>query len=192
VEGGGSVFRNIRECATGVWQDPKPNQDYYAGLDLAMTTDYSVLVIMNEDLEVVVTDRFYKVDWLFQINRIKTAADRYNGCNIYVDSTGKGEPVFESMVQAGCMVSPYTFTLKSKTALIDNLSIFLEQKKIVLPRPVLWPQGIDELEAFEYSVTDAGNVRSCAPYGGHDDCVIALALAAWHHRPRPQPNIRFL
>jgi len=48
----------------------------------------------------------------------------------------------------------------------------------VLPRPDLWPEGIDELEAFEYSVTDSGNVRTSAPSGIHDDCVIALALAA--------------
>jgi len=38
---------------------------------------------------------------------------------------------------------------------------------------------IDELEAFEYSVTENGNVRTGAPSGYHDDTVIALALAAW-------------
>ncbi|MBK8172774.1 MAG: hypothetical protein IPK60_20890 [Sandaracinaceae bacterium] len=59
----------------------------------------------------------------------------------------------------------------------------LEQRQIVLPRPELWPDGIDELEAFEYSVTDSGNTRMSAPGGMHDDCVIALALAAWQVRP---------
>ena len=54
---------------------------------------------------------------------------------------------------------------------------------IRLPKPELWPDGIDELEAFEYSVTDLDNVRTGAPYGMHDDCVIALALAAWPLRP---------
>ncbi len=52
-----------------------------------------------------------------------------------------------------------------------------------MPRPELWPEGIDELEAFEFTVTDAGNVCSGAPGGYHDDCVIALALAAWQLRP---------
>jgi hypothetical protein len=49
----------------------------------------------------------------------------------------------------------------------------------VLPRPQLRPELVDELEAFEYSATDTGRLTSGAPYGFHDDCVIALALAAW-------------
>ncbi len=72
----------------------------------------------------------------------------------------------------------------SKAALVNNLSLMFEQRQIVLPRPELWPEGIDELEAFEYSVTDSGNVRTSAPSGIHDDCVIALALAVWQLQPK--------
>ena len=45
-------------------------------------------------------------------------------------------------------MDPYIFTLRSKAALIDNLSLMLEQGHIVLPRPELWPEGIDELESL--------------------------------------------
>jgi len=64
---------------------------------------------------------------------------------------------------------------------VEYLVIKLERRELILPTPELCPQLVDELEAFEYSVTDQGNVRSGAPYGIHDDCVIALALAlaAW-------------
>ena len=41
------------------------------------------------------------------------------------------------------------------------------------------PETVEELEAFEYSTTEQGNIKTGAPYGYHDDCVIALALAAW-------------
>ena len=78
---------------------------------------------------------------------------------------------------------PYPFTARSKSALIDQLALTLEEKRIVLPKPGLWPEGIDELEAFEYSVTDRGNVRTGAPAGCHDDIVCALALALWQRRP---------
>ena len=77
---------------------------------------------------------------------------------------------------------------RSKAALIDNLSMMLEQEKIVLPRPEVWPEGIDELESFQFSISDAGNVKSGAPSGYHDDCCMALALAAWEVRPRPTPG----
>ena len=64
---------------------------------------------------------------------------------------------------AGVNAVEYPFTAKSKAALIDNLALMLEQKRIILPQPNLWPDGIDELEAFEYSVSDFGNVRMSAP-----------------------------
>ena len=97
----------------------------------------------------------------------------------YIDSTGAGEPIYETLNKAGCVARGYSFTQKSKAALIDNLAIKLEKRELVLPTPALMPELVDELEAFEYSVSEHGNIRSGAPYGYHDDCVIALALAVW-------------
>jgi hypothetical protein len=187
VEGSGSVFRNIRECATGEFEDPIPKAIYYAGLDLAKTEDYTVLVIVNREAKVVAVDRFHRIDWSVQVNRIKGTTDRYNHARILVDSTGAGEPVFETLRRAGVYGQGYPFTQRSKAALVDNLSLMLEQRLIVLPRPQLWPDGIDELESFEYSISENGNVKTGSPSGAHDDCVIGLALAAWNVRPsKPQ------
>jgi hypothetical protein len=129
-------------------------------------------------------DRFHRLDWAIQVQRIHAAADRYNRATILVDSTGAGEPIYETLRRAGCNAAPYAFTARSKTALLDNLMLMIERREIVLPRPNLWPEGVDELESFEFSVSDAGNVRMSAPGGCHDDIVIALALAAWHQRRR--------
>jgi hypothetical protein len=179
IEGAGSVFRNVRECATGDWQDPQDGVRYVSGLDLAKTEDYTVHVILDENRRAVFVDRFDRIDWSIQMQRIQVASERYGQSCILVDSTGKGEPIYEALRHSGCYAKPYTFTAKSKAALIDNLALVLEQKTITIPRPELWPEGIEELESFEYSVTDMGNVRTSAPSGTHDDCVIALALAAW-------------
>ncbi len=65
----------------------------------------------------------------------------------------------------------------------------LERKEITLPRPEIMPELIHELEAFQYSVTESGTVRSAAPAGTHDDTVIALALAAWEARTLGPPLI---
>ncbi len=189
IEGSGSVFRNVRECAIGSWKEPERDVSYFAGLDLAKVEDYSVLVVLNRDRQVVFVDRFNRLDWSIQMNRIQAAVEKYNRALINVDSTGAGEPIFESLRKAGCRCKPYPFTMKSKAALVDNLSILLEQKKITLPKPDLWPEGIDELESFEYSITNSGNVRTSAPSGVHDDCVVALGLAAWHLPVRDRPQI---
>jgi hypothetical protein len=192
IEGAGQVFRKVRDYAKGKWQEPIPRQCYYAGLDLAKVEDFTVLVIMNESREVVFVDRFHRLDWSIQVNRIKAATKKYNDAYILCDSTGVGEPIYENLVMADCYVEPYPFTQSSKAALINNLALMLEQGKIVLPRPDLWPEGIEELEAFQYSVTDSGNVRTGAPYTYHDDCVVALALAAWRLQPNlePPPPVR--
>ncbi|MBN1443721.1 MAG: terminase family protein [Planctomycetes bacterium] len=189
-EGAGQVFRYVRESATGAWQEPKPREYYYAGLDLAKVEDYSVVCIVNRNREVVFADRFHRLDWSVQVNRIRAAADRYHRARLLVDSTGAGEPVFESLRRAGCNALAYPFTARSKAALVDNLALMFEQRLITLPRADLWPAGIDELESFEFSVTDAGNVKTGAPSGVHDDCVVALGLAAWQVRPsRPVPMV---
>jgi hypothetical protein len=41
------------------------------------------------------------------------------------------------------------------------------------------PTQTTELQAYQYELTAARNVKMNAPAGMHDDCVIALALAAW-------------
>jgi len=185
LEGSGAVFRKVREAATGSWQMPEADGHYCAGLDLAKVEDYTVLVIMNQRREVVFVDRFHRLDWALQVNRIKAACDRYNRARVLCDTTGVGDPVYEQLRRAGVYSNPYPFTAKSKAALIENLTLTLEQGRIVLPRQDLWPEGIDELESFQYSVTDAGNVRTGAPSGVHDDCVISLALAAWQLKRDP-------
>ena len=183
IEGTGAVFRDVRPCATGEWREPERDESYYAGLDLARLSDYTVLVIVDENARVVFADRHRRLDWGAQLARVVGAVRRYNDAQILCDSTGVGDPVLGLLKNEGCNVEGYSLTAASKSALIQSLSMMLEQRQIVLPRPELWPEGIDELEAFEYSVTEHDHVRMSAPGGQHDDCVVALALAAWHVRP---------
>ena len=188
IEGSGAVFRYVRDCATGAFVEKQEGRRYFAGLDLAKVEDYTVLSVIDNKRNLVFVDRFHRLDWPIQVQRIKAALERYGNPEVYVDTTGSGEPVYEQLLRADIRALPYPFTQKSKAALIDNLAMMFEQKSIRIPAPEAWPEGIDELEAFEFSVTDGGNVRTGAPGGGHDDIVISLALAAWHRRPRYEPE----
>jgi hypothetical protein len=188
LEGAGAVFRNVRECAVGTWKESSAAERYVAGLDLAKVEDFSVLVVMNGKNEVAFVDRFHRIDWALQVTRVKAAVARYQHARTLTDTTGAGEPVFESLRQAGVSVAAYPFTSKSKNDLVNNLALMLERKEIVLPKPELCPDLIDELEGFEYSVSEQGNVKTGAPSGMHDDCVMALALAAWQARTQKAPQ----
>lgn len=69
---------------------------------------------------------------------------------------------------------PFNTTADSKAMLIDKLALAIEEKNITLPNdPVL----IHELQAFEMERLPSGAYRYSAPNGGHDDMVMALALA---------------
>ena len=158
---------------------------------MAKVEDYTVFVVLDCHGRVVHFDRFHRLDWSLQVARVKAAAARFARIRIYVDTTGAGEPVFEALRKEDLYVSPYPFTAKSKAALIDNLALRLERRELTLPKYDLCPLLIDELEAFEFSVSEAGNIKTGAPGGHHDDCVIALALAAWKARPRPDFKVYF-
>ena len=179
IEGAGQVFRGIHDAATGEFHPYDPTETYVMGLDLAKVVDFTVAVVMDSKKRVVHFDRFHRLDWSLQIARIKAASERYGRPRIFVDTTGAGEPIYEALCREGLYVQAYPFTASSKAALIDHLSLLLERREITLPRPDLCPDLIDELDAFEFSVSEAGNTKSGAPVGMHDDCVIALGLAAW-------------
>ena len=183
LEGAGSVFRYVRDRAIGEWRDHDPNEIYYGGLDLARVADWTVLTIVSGRGEVVFCDRFTRIDWSLQIERIRAALERYGRPSVLVDASGLGDPIYEALRHAGCNAEPYVLTSRSKSALVDRLAMLLERDELILPRPDLWPTGIEELESFEYSVSEVGNIKSAAPHGRHDDHVISLGLAVWKLRP---------
>ena len=185
IEGAGSVFHNVRDCATLSMAEPVAGQRYFAGLDLAKVEDWTVLTIVNKAREVVFADRFHRMDWSLQVNRIKAALERFNRARVLVDSTGAGEPIYETLLRSGCRADPYAFTAKSKAALIDYLSLSLEQRKVKILSAQVFPEGVEELESYQYSVSEQGNVRMSSPSGAHDDCVISLGLALWQWRSQP-------
>lgn len=179
IEGAGQVFRNVRDLAVGEPEERRAGRRYCAGLDLARVEDFTVLIVMDDQRRVVSIDRFTRVDWSIQGRRIKAGLERYGSPPCLVDSTGAGEPVYEQLLAIGVNAIPYPFTNASKKALIDNLALMLERRELTLLKD---EQLVEEMESFEYSVTEHGTVRTGAPAGYHDDCVIALALAAWEGR----------
>jgi hypothetical protein len=143
-------------------------------LDLAKHSDYSVCVVSDvRERRVVAFDRFNKADWGLQKARIVAMAKRWNDALVWMDATGVGDPVYDDLRAGGLRVHPYKFTNATKTALIDNAVLMVEQQDISYPDI---PELISELQSYEYQRTPAGLLRMSAPEGMHDDCVIAFSL----------------
>jgi hypothetical protein len=111
--------------------------------------------------------------------RAAAALRRYNRAPVWVDSTGVGDPILEDLMRMGVSCRGYKFTGESKAALVENLILAVDERRVTIP-PI--QELIDELVIFEAKNLPGGGVSYGAPGGYHDDCVISLALAVWGTR----------
>jgi len=188
LEDGAGVFRGIRACIDGSLEDPKPGKEYVIGLDLARYQDYTVAICMDQETgHVVAYDRFNKIDWGFQMDRVQAMAERYNDAVIWFDANSVGDPLAEEMKARGLTIEPFKITPTTKGQLIQLLAAKIQQGEISYPEI---PELIAELSMFGYEILPSGHIRYSAPPGHHDDMVIALALATWGKFNQVQPRVR--
>lgn len=178
LEDAASVFRKIHSVVDeNCLEDYKTDRKYVLGVDLGRYTDFTVLTVIDlYSHKVVSFDRFKETNFSLQKKRIMALSNRYGRARIIIDSTGMGDPIAEDIRNEGYLVEDFTISGKSKKQLVEKLAVFIEQGAISIPKDNTL---IDELEAYSYELTDAGNIKYGAPQGLHDDCVISLALAVW-------------
>lgn len=176
----------------GCLRELSPYPAIYYGVDLAKSTDYTVIIGLDDYHHVSYFERFQQ-PWTETIFAIRKAVGR-SWC--LVDSTGAGDPVLEAL-QRPLLESPliadmieeekamlaassgdgsnfggYVFSSPSKQRLMEGLAVTIQGYGVGFP-----PGPIQmELESYEYVYTRTG-VRYSAPEGMHDDCVCSLALA---------------
>lgn len=190
IEGGGEVFLTYKAQMID-WYPPEDADDFIVfGLDLAKKEDFTVLIGFDaRSNRPVVFERFNKIMWEAQIDVLKGIFDKYRNHIVYIDSTGVGDPIYERLRLMGVNVKGIVITggqratpaSVPKRILIDRLAIMLESRELWLP---MLKVVDDEFGEFEYTITDSGNIQYGAPDGGHDDVVMACALAA-HGLERP-------
>jgi len=168
-----------------------------AGIDWARYSDYTAIVILAVNTEqstagddpiasfdryrLLALDRFGGMEWGTQVERITGLLQTYGVISVAADQTSVGDPVLEMLRNtlgqrnmANIDVEGVVFTNQVKRELVDNLAVRLANREIKFP---YIEQLVRELQFYEYELTEAGNVRTRARCGHHDDCVMALALA---------------
>lgn len=154
--------------------EPVANHHYVMGVDFGRRTDAtSVVVLDRTNHNVVLLENWKKCEWSVQKEKIQAIAKKYNNATVWAESTGVGDPLVGDLFRAGVFVQEFRTAAHNKASLIEKLIIFIEQKLITIPDdPVL----IEQLQGFEKTVTEHGNVKYAAPGRRHDDTVMALAL----------------
>lgn len=166
-----------------------------AGIDWARYSDYTAVVVLaigdqpsavtpaytSPQYHVVAVDRFNRMEWKFQVERVADMLCRFGVRAIAADQTSIGDPLLENLKdilweerRLDVEIEGIVFTNQIKRELIDNLAIHLARHELSFP---YIEHLIRELQFYEYELTESGNVRTGARRGYTDDCVCALALA---------------
>ena len=174
----GAVFRNIEACLTAPVSTPDQHRGHriVAGVDWGQKNDFTVIstVCANCRSEVEL-DRFNKIEWAFQRARLRAVYDRWQVSDILVETNSIGGPNLEALHADGLRVRGFETTAASKSPLIQSLALALERSECRwLPDAI----GKTELLAYESKINAiTGRISYSAPEGGHDDTVMARALA---------------
>lgn len=177
LEDEGAVFRNIFACMHDIDTFPAAHKDHrvICGVDWAKQSDYTAISIGCCDCkQEIVIDRFNKIDFTFQRERLKALCTKWHVKSILAERNSIGEPNLEELVRAGLPVVGFDTTASSKPPLIENLALVLEKAEWKFISDPVWT---GELEAYEQKVNQTtGRSTYSAPEGMHDDTVIARAL----------------
>jgi hypothetical protein len=185
IELAGAVFRHIRACAIapkGVMPDIH-NRQYVAGIDLAKTRDYTVLKILDiTDKEIgpveVKSDRFQRLDWNIQIDRLETELLRWRPGMTLVDRTGIGDLPYTQLAKAlsahDLRSQGIFYDHATKVAQVEALALVFEREKIQIMDDLV---TTGELLTYVAKKTPTGLITYGGAKEGYDDTVSALMLA---------------
>jgi len=185
LEDYGSVFRNVRACLRPPAK--KLNEPICFGVDWGRVNDYTAVVVLGmESRQVLAVDRFNQINWSVQRGRLLRLAKRWQPKLILAESNSIGGVNIEALREAGLPVQAFTTTHSSKNRLIDALTLAIENQAVGLIDDAVL---LNELHAYTIERLPGGDFRYTAPAGGHDDTVIALALAL-HAATQPRASVQ--
>jgi len=148
---------------------------YVMGLDFAQTVDYTVLIVIDRTTgEMVDYLRINKLQWKEQRKRIAEMYFKWGGGLLHAENNSIGSVNIEALRNIGVQVAPFNTTNDSKARIMSTLRSSLESGALKLQK---WDVLEHEMNIFVSSQTPSGIWRLAAEEGGHDDTVIALAIA---------------
>lgn len=211
ISDAGSVFVGVDECPTVPVTQNRPipggvsltaalrnaGHGYVIGADFARLNDFSVFTVADLHTgEIVRQERCNTVAWAVQLANLKELSREYGQALVVADVTGLGDPIVEQLSSMGVPVEAVRFSsLQIKEALISKLALAVQYQKIKLLDD---EETRKEFRSFVYTRTETGQLRMGAAGAGHDDRVIATALA-WSKvatdfvmpRANPQPSTHY-
>ena len=201
TEAGGGVFLGFhKQCKLDSLVGQENDKRCYIGVDIALGgKDWTVAVVMDEDGNVLNIERWKESVTSKQIWKLNILISQYNMVGGFIEMNQE-RGIAQAVQKEYKMVKPWETTRKNKPGLIQDLKKDLEDEVVNLPTNKAGYEAIimiKELEDFSKEEKQNGYISYGHPQGGHDDTVIALALANQARNPgrynrfRPALGARF-
>jgi len=187
-----SCIGTIKNCGQDLQEySPEIEQsgEFFAGLDLAQTKDYSVLAVVERVNDVLFLRhlKIFKQPTLYAtvLSHLKVLQDRWGGFEkIRVDFTREGPSIIADMENAGINnAEGVTFSVPRKSEMASLLKQRMMNKQFFYPM-LNWEKPYrgdicTELNVERYELRKDGQIGYNHPNGTHDDVFWAIALAVY-------------
>ena len=182
IQNEGAVFRNMDACLHAETTLPGDHAGHtiVLGADWGKQDDFTALsVLCLTCKQELAHDRFNKIDYAFQRERLVSLAVHWGVETICAESNSMGVPIIEQLGRDpqldNCRIVPFNTLPSTKPQLIEHLALAFDRTECQWLADPVWTS---ELEAYERKVQPiTGRSVYSAPVGMHDDTVIARALA---------------
>lgn len=173
-----SAFKNIDNCLSTDYKQDRPivNEKYYAGVDIGLGTDASVISIVDGNGNLVnyfkweETNAQTVIDLIIEINRI------WKFKKILFETNNNGLPMFQTLKKSIPVITNFNTSSKTKPEIINNLIHLFDTRTI---RCLDTNDLRIELEAFNFNQNSSGYVKYGAASGFHDDIIMSFAIARY-------------
>lgn len=172
-----SVFNNVTsQLNLEPLESPIPGAKYWAGIDVGIVTDATVVAIVDENGDLVKYYRFVDEEAPEIMAKIRAIDKKWKFQNITIENNNQGIVLYQELRRVMNNITDFNTNSKTKPLIINRLIHLFNVKGINLVNDDYLRT---ELESFIYKQTGTGHLKYFADYGFHDDVVMALAIAVY-------------
>lgn len=195
TDDGGDVFLGVKKAASILPNLPplcvyNPSHRYVAGMDIsAGRQDFTVIIVFDvNEMAQAAMYRFSEPELSGHVRILQQVNDYWKPDRIEIEENSQAMFAVPEFRNIGLPVQAWNNNWKTKGELIQAYAAAIELGRIRLLQDA---DLIKEHEGMESDVAPGGTIRYHSPRNGHDDIVIASALAyraATVHDASAQPS----
>jgi len=172
-----SVFNNITELLSlESINSPAVGAKYYAGIDIGLIRDASVISILDDYGNLVKYYRWTDLEAPELMNEIIRINNLWKFDALMIENNNQGLIIYQELKRKMSNLHEFNTNSKTKPEIINRLIHLFNMKEMKLINDEYLRI---ELEGFIFKQNDLGTIKFMADYGFMDDVVMSLAIARW-------------